>query len=292
MVSHMKSRSKNTESNVHIASIEHFGHEWTSFTQERGWVADGQLQQVFQAYFAALPIGALNSNAVVGDFGAGSGRWAAFVAPLVERLYVIEPSPAAMEVACSNLSHFENLSYIQEPIGGPSIPTGQLDVAYSIGVLHCIPDAVQALQDIRTSLKPGGIFLGYLYYALENRPHWYRALWRVSNMVRFGISELAPRPKLIVTNFIAAMLYFPLARASRVLARGGVSVTQFPLNQYSDKSFYVMRNDALDRFGTPLEHRYTRGQIRNMIEGAGYDPASLVFSDREPFWCFSVRNPA
>jgi hypothetical protein len=49
-----------------------------------------------------------------------------------------------MSVARQNLALFENVTYVSEPIGGPSIPTGQLDVAYSLGVIHHVPDALRA----------------------------------------------------------------------------------------------------------------------------------------------------
>jgi SAM-dependent methyltransferase len=276
--------------NLDRATVDHFGEEWSSFKQDEGWGSDG-LDKAFAQYFATLPSGALNPNAVVGDFGAGSGRWATQVAPLVSQLYVLEPSPAAMAVARQALSRFNNVSYIAEPIGGPSMPNGQLDVAYSLGVIHHIPDSTQALQDVRATLKPGGVFLGYLYYALENRPFWFKAIWKASNKVRSWISPMPASSKRRVTYVIAALVYWPLARASRVLSRLGATVTHVPLSQYSDKSFYVMKNDSLDRFGTPLEQRFTKAQIAEMLLRAGFDISTLIFSDSEPFWCFSVRAP-
>ena len=55
-----------------------------------------------------------------------------------------------------------------------------------------------------------------------------------------------------------------------------------PLAAYRDRSLYSMRTDALDRFGTKLEKRFTRDQIRAMMEGAGLE--SITFSDN-PYWC-------
>jgi len=44
-----------------------------------------------------------------------------------------------------------------------------------------------------------------------------------------------------------------------------------------------MQTDALDRFGTKLERRFTKKQIRTMMEDAGL--ANVEFSNNEPFWC-------
>ena len=43
-----------------------------------------------------------------------------------------------------------------------------------------------------------------------------------------------------------------------------------------------MRNDALDRFGTRVEHRFTADQIRKMMSDAGLE--RIVFS-QDAFWC-------
>jgi hypothetical protein len=46
---------------------------------------------------------------------------------------------------------------------------------------------------------------------------------------------------------------------------------------------YVMRNDALDRFGTVLEQRFTQQEIAAMLHDAGFE--AVAFSDRPPYWC-------
>ena len=53
-------------------------------------------------------------------------------------------------------------------------------------------------------------------------------------------------------------------------------------------SFYTMRTDALDRFGTRLEHRFTRDEIERMMTDAGL--TDITFSDRPPFWVACGRR--
>jgi hypothetical protein len=55
------------------------------------------------------------------------------------------------------------------------------------------------------------------------------------------------------------------------------------LAYYRDNTFYVMRTDALDRFGTRLEHRFTKAQIIEMLEAAGF--SEIRFSETMPCWC-------
>ena len=49
-----------------------------------------------------------------------------------------------------------------------------------------------------------------------------------------------------------------------------------------------MRTDALDRFGTRLEHRMTQAEIRALMEKAGLH--DIRFRDGVPFWCAIGRK--
>jgi hypothetical protein len=60
-------------------------------------------------------------------------------------------------------------------------------------------------------------------------------------------------------------------------------VDSWPLSAYRDRSFYVMRTDAYDRFCTPLEQRFTRAEIEAMLTEAGF--RNIRFSERAPYWC-------
>ncbi|MCI5211749.1 MAG: SAM-dependent methyltransferase, partial [Candidatus Electrothrix sp. ATG2] len=72
------------------------------------------------------------------------------------------------------------------------------------------------------------------------------------------------------------------AKISLVVERAGRRVSSIPLSYYRQYSFYTMRTDARDRFGTPLEKRFTRQQIRAMMQDAGL--TDIRFSDNAPYW--------
>jgi hypothetical protein len=89
--------------------------------------------------------------------------------------------------------------------------------------------------------------------------------------------------KRFFSEVAAATIYWPLARLAAGLEKLGVDVSSLPLSGYRQRSYYIMRNDALDRFGTKLERRFSRAQIRQMMEDAGL--AEVRFSETPPFWC-------
>ena len=43
-----------------------------------------------------------------------------------------------------------------------------------------------------------------------------------------------------------------------------------------------MRTDALDRFGTRLEKRFTKSQIKNMMKNSGLK--EIKFSENSNYW--------
>ncbi len=162
------------------------------------------------------------------------------------------------------------------------LPDATADFGYSLGVLHHVPDTPRAIRACSRKLKTGAPFLVYLYFAFDNKPRWYLWLWKGSELVRFVLSRNPFVVRLAVSQVVALILYWPLARFARVAEMLGASVDSFPLSTYRKLSFYTMKTDALDRFGTRLEQRFTRIQIKEMLEAAGLE--QVTFSDQRPYW--------
>jgi hypothetical protein len=155
-------------------------------------------------------------------------------------------------------------------------------------MLHHVPDTQRAFDKCVRKLKPGAPFLVYLYYRFDNRPAWFRTLWEGSDFIRRAISRLPFMLRKTLTTLIATFVYWPLARYAQLAEQRGRDVSHYPLSTYRHLSFYTMRTDALDRFGTRLEHRFTRTEIEQMMTDAGL--SNIVFSDHPPFWVACGRK--
>lgn len=252
-------------------------------------MSDDEARKVFDEYFAVFPWTRLQPNAEGFDMGCGSGRWARWVAPQVGKLHCIDPSEA-IDVACANLAGLLNVSFHRESVDSSGLLPSSQDFGYSLGVLHHVPDTAAAIRSCVSLLKPGAPFLLYIYYAFDNRPWWFRALWRLSDWARRVIFRLPPGLKHGVTDVIAALVYWPLARLSLLIERMGLRVESVPLSYYRHHSFYTMRTDARDRFGTPLEQRFSRAKIATMMEAAGL--VDIRFSETAPYWCAVGVKPS
>ena len=265
--------------NIDRDVVAGFGDEWARFDQTG--VSSEELEEMFDRYFRIFPWESLSRDSVGFDMGCGSGRWAKFVAPRVRELHLIDASPDALDVARRNLKGFGNCRFHLAAVDSVPLADGSFDFGYSLGVLHHLPDTEAGLRSCIAKLKPGAPFLLYLYYSFDNRPVWYRSVWKASEIIRYFVSRMPHALRNVLSQVFAGLIYFPVARVSLLAEKAGFDVSNFPLAQYRHSSFYVMRNDALDRFGTRLERRFSRAEVAELMSSAGL--TDIVFGDA-PFW--------
>jgi ubiquinone/menaquinone biosynthesis C-methylase UbiE len=266
--------------NIDPQTVRGFGEEWGAFDQTQ--LKGSEYWKLFDQYFSVFPFDALPAEAEGFDLGCGSGRWAMGVLPRVGTLHCIDPSAEALAVARRRLGDRAGAKFHNSGVDEIPLADGSQDFGYSLGVLHHVPDTFAALRQCVAKLKPGAPFLVYLYYRFDNRPAWFVGLWRTTELVRKLVASAPFRIRKGLTDLIATSVYWPLARAAGILERFGVEVAHWPLSAYRYRSFYSMRTDALDRFGTRLEQRFTRAEIERMMEEAGL--GDIRFRDGVPYW--------
>lgn len=267
--------------NIDKTTVAGFGDEWTRFNQKE--LSKEARDKIFEDYFSIFPWKSLPDKAVGVDVGCGSGRWAAVVAPKVGQLILVDASAEALEVARKNMEKFSNVRLEVATVDSLPIEDSSLDFAYSLGVLHHVPDTSAAIRSISKKLKSGAPLLLYLYYAFDNRGLFYRAIWRLSDIVRRVVSRMPFGLRYWISQLLALTVYWPLSRVALLLEQFGICPKSWPLVYYKDKPFYVLRTDALDRFGTRLEQRFTRSEITAMLKDVGF--VDIRFSDKSPYWC-------
>ena len=267
-------------SNHDEKTVASFGDEWSRFDQTA--LSEAEANKIFDEYFSVFPWDKLRKTATGFDMGCGSGRWARLMAPRVGHLHCIDPS-SALEVAKAALSTSANVSFHLASVDDSPLPPNSQDFGYSLGVLHHVPDTAGAIRSCVAMLKPGAPFQLYLYYEFDNRSWLFKLTWRCSDLLRRAICKLPSTLKHLLTDILAVVVYYPLARLSLLVERMGFKVSSIPLSYYRNHSFYTMRTDSRDRFGTPLEKRFTRKEIAFMMNASGL--TDVRFSDHAPYWC-------
>jgi len=266
--------------NLDPETVKGFGQEWSTFTQER--MSDEERKELFAKFFCLIDWSRKPQRAL--DMGCGSGRWDVLAAPLVGELVAADASPDALEVARRNV-RAPNVSFVTATPDTLPFPDEHFDFIFSLGVLHHVPDTEGAIHSLSRKLCSGGTLLLYLYYAFDQRPAWFKMLWRTADWARRVISRLPFPIRYGLSQVIAVCIYWPLARTAKYLP----VPDSWPLKFYSHRSFNYIRTDALDRFGTRLEKRFTRTQITAMLEAAGLKNAR--FSESEPYWVCVASKP-
>jgi SAM-dependent methyltransferase len=256
-----------------------FGAEWTTFAD----ILDEHRQE-FGQYFDIVDLDQL-ADATVADLGCGAGRYASQLVGRCGQLVLVDFSEAIF-VARNNLRRSDAV-FILADLVDPPFADDAFDFAYSLGVLHHLP--VNALDALRNLRRLAPRFLIYLYYALDNRPRYYRLLLSLVTRLRRVLAGLTDeRVRSSLTTLIAATVYWPLARLGSLLAPVGLD-RRVPLADfYRGKSWGRLRQDAYDRFFTRIEQRFARADCLGLTDRDW----SVRVSDGLPYWHFLYERRA
>src|SRR5260221_12549416 len=186
--------------NIDLDTVRGFGEEWAAFTQER--LSDSEREEIFYKYFFLIDWSVKPAKAL--DMGCGSGRWDVLVAPRVGELVAADASSKALQVAQRNVQA-PNVSFVECTPETLPFPDAHFDLIFSLGVLHHLPDTQAAIQSLSSKLAAGGTLLIYLYYAFDNRPDWFRNIWRFSDQFKRGISRLPFSLRYTLSQAIALL---------------------------------------------------------------------------------------
>ncbi|MCS6832748.1 MAG: class I SAM-dependent methyltransferase [Flammeovirgaceae bacterium] len=267
------------ESNIDLKTVQSFGEEWSKFNA----FSEKELQVAGAEYFDIVDDYMLK-DAVVLDLGCGTGRWSRFIAHKVKFIEAVDPSKAIFSAIDFN-EDIQNLRVTHASIDSLPFEDESFDFVMSLGVLHHIPDTPKALRDLVKKLKKGGYCLIYLYYSLENRNLLYRSVFFLSNLLRLVISRMPSALKKFSCDVVALIGYMPFVLLARIVKQLFPTKKYFeaiPLFYYVNKPFNLVRNDALDRFGTPLEQRFSKKEVISMMESAGL--SNIKVSEKMPCW--------
>ena len=121
-------------------------HRWDSVREE----LFGTDSEIFPLF------GLLDPTNTVGDLGAGTGHFAACVAPFVGRVIAVDASEEMLEVARDRLEGAANVDLRCGDLEDLPIDDGELNLAMLLLVLHYVVDPPTILEEARRTLKPGG----------------------------------------------------------------------------------------------------------------------------------------
>jgi SAM-dependent methyltransferase len=184
------------------ATAAAFGYEWTHYTDltaaDRNEFLDW-IKPLNPSDFAGR---------VVLDVGCGKGRHIFLSAEFQAQEVVGIDLSDAVEAAFQNTRHFPNVHVVQAD--AYNLPFAEpFDLAYSIGVLHHLPDPKQGFLSMNKHVKPGGRVAIWVYGKEGNR--WIE---NFVDPVRIHITSKLPK---VVTQGISFLLAVPLFVALKLV---------------------------------------------------------------------------
>jgi SAM-dependent methyltransferase len=265
------------EDRVQQATAERFGAEWRTF-----WDMRKDYERLFHSYFDVVDVDSFRGRVVL-DAGCGMGRWAAFCARAGASVVAVDLGPA-VEVAAKNLEPYPHAHVVQADLLRLPFESRSFDAVYSMGVLHHLPDPEAGFRSVAARVAPGGILGIYLYYSLENRSAAHRFLLRAVTILRRATVRLPHALLRSIAAVWAALFALLFVWPARLLERLGFrrAARALPLSQYGPLEWRVLYNDTVDRFGAPLEARFSREEIRDLFRRAGF--REPVIPETFPYW--------
>jgi SAM-dependent methyltransferase len=192
------------------ATAAGFGWQWQRFTQ-----ADDKYAQQFLGWIAPVERDSFKDKVVL-EGGCGKGRHTQLAAQWGAREVIGVDLSAAVETAFAATRNLPNAHIVQADIY--SLPFARVfDYAFSVGVLHHLPDPQGGFRSLVSKVKPGGRISAWVYGAENNEwiTRWVNPLRRrlTSRMNPNALLQLSKVPAAIM--FAATKLvYGPLNRSA------------------------------------------------------------------------------
>ena len=258
----MRVRDGIDDKSLRARTYASFGFEWQRFSSNLSSYRDN-----FEWYREPLGDVALAGRSVL-DAGCGMGRHTHQFLRTGARVVAVDAS-GAIDVAARNNPSASAL-FVQGDILNLPVRPGSFDVVCCLGVLHHLESTGEALRQLVKAARPGGTLLLYLYHDPGEFSRLRGALIGIVSALRQITTRLPMRVLHPVAAMIAALLYGAYVGPMKALARLGVdTVRRWPLGQYVDYPFRVLWNDQFDRFSAPLEKRYRRAAVEDLLAQAG-----------------------
>lgn len=217
------------------ATATNFGWQWQHFTQDDDRYAEqllGWIAPVTPEFFR---------DKIVLEGGCGKGRHTRLAAHWGAREVIGIDLSAAVDTAFAATRSLTNVHIVQADIY--HLPLARkFDYAFSVGVLHHLPNPREGFLSLAAKVKPGGHVSAWIYGAENNE--W---ITRWVNPVREKVtSRIDQRALLQLSKLPAACLYLATKLVYGPLNRNGASLARH--------LFYNDYLNSLSTFGWREQH--------------------------------------
>lgn len=248
---------------VEQQTADAFGYEWTRYSE----LAERYRQQ-FLDWLRPVNAEFFRGKAVL-EGGCGKGRHTALAAEFGVKDIVSVDLSIAVDAAFANTRHLENVHIVQADLNNPPV-RNVFDYAFSIGVLHHLPDPERGFRALVSRLKAGGAMSAWVYGREGNG-------WIVHGVtpVRERVTSHLPHSMLDV---LSGLITVPLFAATRLLY-GPLKGKGLPYGEYlayiAPFPFREQRSIVFDHLVAPVAFYISKPEFEQWFDRAGLQDVTI-----------------
>lgn len=239
-----------------------FGYQWTAFSK---MVCD--FRDNFWNYLQPATPEAFRGRLGL-DAGCGFGRHIYHAAQCSAEMVGLDFS-RAIDATRQNTKHLPNVHLVQGDIYHPPFADGTFDFAYSLGVLHHLPDPARGARALAGLLKPDGTLYVWLYSSRRRMVNAALETVRVvTTRLPYGWLRAASWLGAVVDWYGFVLPYRALRRLpgmERIVER----LAPARVKVYSRYPFQVLEADWFDRLAAPVRFYYDERGAGDLVRTAG-----------------------
>lgn len=267
---------------VQRRTADAFGYEWTRYSE----LAPRYRQQFLDWIQPVNPD--FFRDRVILEGGCGKGRHTALAAEFGARAVVAIDLSDAVDAAFANTRHLPNVHVVQGDLNRPPVRP-VFDYAFSIGVLHHLPEPERGFRALVGRLRRGGAISAWVYGREGNG--W---IVHVVTPLREHVTSHLPRRLL---DAISGAIAVPLALATKLVYR---PLRKTPLTRtlpyapyltyIADFPYREQRSIVFDHLVAPVAYYLRRDEFAGWFERAGLQDVTIAHHN-ENSWRGHARRP-
>jgi SAM-dependent methyltransferase len=253
-----------------------FGWEWRAFSR-----IDAHHEQQFLDWIAPVGRDEFRGRVVL-EGGCGKGRHTRLAARYGAAAIIGVDLSSAVDVAFENTRDEPAAHIVQADLLRLPLRPASVDYAFSVGVLHHLPDPSAGFHSLARAVRPGGALSVWVYGAENNG--WIAHL---VSPLRLGLTSRLPPPMLHALSFALALpLRAALAALYRPARRPGLSwlrrlLPYYPYLSYvSGFPFREIHAIVHDHLAAPIAHYLRRDVVEGWYRSVGSEGAVVAWHNR------------
>lgn len=274
-------RFAGTITDVQQRTADAFGYEWTRYSE-----LAARYRQQFLDWIR--PVGPeFFRDRLVLEGGCGKGRHTSLAAEFGARAIVAMDLSDAVDAAFANTRHLPNVHVVQADLNRPPVPP-VFDFAFSIGVLHHLPDPERGFRALVDRLRPGGAISAWVYGREGNG-------WIVHGVTPLREHVTSHLPQRVL-DALAGVLAVPLALATKLVyrplrtTRAARALPYAPYLTYiADFPYREQRSIVFDHLVAPVAYYLRRDEFAAWFERAGLHDVTIAHHNANSWRGFARR---